>query len=229
MTTTVRSSSFATSPSDNHLTLAMPAGAVAGDLLSYLIHCNNVTTIADNNGATAANEDINDYQEASAGLTASLFSRRVLPGDPSTWDFVTGSTGRISGCIICWQNPHASVIYDVTSTNNQTGSATTIDALSVTTLTAGSIHCAVCGTDGPANTITPPGGIYTTQRNAGDQAVAFCTTVIAAPGATGNVTFPYANGNGAFTFSFAIRDSGVAVASLVPPSSNRYRGVLAHF
>jgi hypothetical protein len=75
-TTTFRSASTNSGSTGTAVSVTEPAGVAAGDLVIVVIHCNGVTTIVDNNGG-AFTEDVNDYQETTAGLTASLFSRRI--------------------------------------------------------------------------------------------------------------------------------------------------------
>lgn len=127
------------------------------------------------------------------------------------YNFTIGTSGRWSIAALAFQNPHPSVIYDVTSSNNQHDSsgAAQIDVNSITTVNSNSIWVGACGADGSANVFnTVPGGWTQRARVDTDQTLIVASQVIASPGSTGTSTFTYTTSNGAFSFSFALRDNG---------------------
>lgn len=228
--TSVRATSNNTAATGTAVSVAAPTGTTDGDVVLVCVHCNNATTIVDNNGSTSFTEDVNDYQEVTAGLTASLFSRRIQSGDPSTYNFTIGSSTRWTAIAVCLQSPHSSDIYDVTSSNTQqaAGIDAVIDAADITTLTANAIHCIFAGADGASNAFDDPPAGYTSPQNTGNQSLIFSYLVIASPGATGAVALGFTTVNAAFAFSFAIKDhtaGGGGAALGIAPLVQNYRNM----
>lgn len=189
------------------VTVAKPASTASGDLLLFAVHCNNVTTIVDNNGGTAFTSQVDDYQESGAGLTFELMYRRATGSEPDPLAATLGTGGRWSGITLRITTPHATDVFDVTPSNAQQSSGTSINAPSITTNTANAIHIVICGADGTTNVITgTPAGYTVIQNVATSQCMAMAYKVIAAAGATGAQTFTYTSSNGAFASSFAIKD-----------------------
>ncbi len=219
--TAIRSSSQASNGSGTAVAITAPSGTAAGDLVLVVVHSNNVTTIADNNGGTPFTESVNDYQETDAGLTASLFVRRIQSGDPGTYNFTLGTSSRWGAIAVALSSPHASTIFDVVSSNTQQGGGVdaTMTAASITTLTANAIHFAVFGADGSGNAfVTAPDGYTTHQNLTSNQTLLVTSKVIASPGATGAQSADFTTTNGAFAFSFAIIDHTAGGAATITGS-----------
>lgn len=206
--TSFRSASSNSGASGTAPSVSAPAGTTTGDRVYLLVHANGVVNITDNNGSTPFTAAFADYQESSSGLTARLFYRTIQAGDPSTYNFtVSGAGGRWGVIATSWSSPHASVIFEVASSNAQQGAGTTIGTNSITTLFANAIHCIVAGADGAANAFAGAPGGYTLRSNlTTDQTLVFSSQVFASPGATGGATYTYTNSDGAFSLSFALQD-----------------------
>lgn len=224
-TTTPRSANSNSAGTGTAVSVTAPSGSAAGDVMICVVHVNTATTIVDNNGASAFTEDLNDLQNATSGATMSLFSRRLVGGDTTSYAFTSGATGRWAVSCVAFQSPNASTIYDATQVNTTTNSSPPItggNSPSVTTATSNAIHCAIIAPDGSdvASFNTPAG--YTSQTTIGSpgQGLAFDTKVIASPGATGTVAFTWTTStvDGFFGLGFAIKDDGGAAAATVCPS-----------
>lgn len=201
------------------MSVSAPAGTTTGDLVVVVVHANGTVTIVDNNGSTPFTEDLDDLQEAGAGQTVSVFTRRIVGGDPSTYSFTIGSSGRWTCTAVTFQNPHASVIYDVAPAVGNSGTTTTagtLDSPSITTTNANAIHVVSGNSDGDTNTITGTPAGYTVQQNGGNQTTAIATKVITSPGSTGAQTWTDQTPDGWITLSFAIRDEGGGGPTFVP-------------
>lgn len=200
------------------LSVSAPSGTVVGDLVIVTCHINANSTIVDNNGTTPFTEDLNDYHpNATAGQTLSVFSRRILAGDPTTFNFTAGASGRWSAIAETWANPHPTVIYDVAPTGGNNRDDTTTNtgtAIGITTQTANAIHCAIMCPDGNGNGVTgiPSGYTSVAQRDT-TQAQRIASKVIASPGSTGNQSFTYSTNDAYFAASWAIRDEGPGILS----------------
>lgn len=221
MATTVRSSSTNTgNATGTAVTVAKPAGAASGDLEIIAISSNQATTIVDNNGGTAYTEDLNDYQEAVAGSTVSVFSRRLTGTEPDPRAFTVGiSNDRWTAHAICFQNPHASVIYDGNPTGANaanTGGTGFFNSAAVTTSFDNSIICQVGMADNIDNTLLATPGSYTVEQNSGHQVLAFCDKVRATAGTEAAQTFQLAGEAGWIAVSFAIRDIGAGGGGPTP-------------
>lgn len=213
--TTVRASATNTAASGTAVSVSAPTGTTTGDLVIVVVTSNGLTTHVNNNGSTPFTEDLNDHQ-GSAGITAtmSVWSRRIQAGDPSTYNFTLGASNRWSVGAVTFQNPHASVIYDVAISTSMTDPAsTTMTTNSINTTVNNAIHVVGGGPDSSANAFTGTPSGYTSQYALGtNQGHAFAYKVIAAAGSTGAQSFTLTNSNQAMGFSFAIRDVGTAAA-----------------
>lgn len=207
----VRSSSTATNlAGSTAVSVARPTGTVTGDVVIVVVSANGQTTsITDNNGSTPFTEDLVEITQVS--MTVSIFSRRIQASDPATYAFTLGSSQRWTVHAVTFQDPHATVIYDVTPVYNANANTavTTVDAPSITTTSKDAVHCAVCCVDGITLSITGTPAGYTVQQNSGDQVVAFTTKVIPTPGATGAQTFTH-TAQTSFGISFAIKSATYA-------------------
>lgn len=218
MATTIRASSSNSATTGTAISVVAPTGTTTGDLVTISVHVNTDTTIVDNNGATPFTEDLTDYSpNPSSGMTVSLFSRRIQIGDPTTFNFTSGGTGRWSITAVTYQDPNLTTIYDVApSTTNAARQdpnlGTTEVAPTITTLTDNAIHV-VCGylDDGASAAISGPAG-YTQRAAPVNQPQVLSTKVITSAGATGpqTVTFPGTANTGTIALSYAIKDVGVA-------------------
>jgi len=218
MSASYRASSSNSAASGTAVTVTAPTGTTTGDVVVISVHSNNQTTIADNNGATPFTEDINDYKpNTSGGHTVSVFSRRIQAGDPSSYAFTLGTTGRWSIVATTFQNPNATNIYDVApSTSNAANAddsaAATIAAPAITTNTTNTIHV-VCGyfDDGAGGTPSAPAGYSTSGVEADEPQGVFYKT-IAAAGSTGAQTVTGTTSSPRIALSFAIKDTGVTTS-----------------
>lgn len=222
LATTVRSARGNSATTGTAVSITAPAGSASGDLMICVVHANGNTTIVDNNGASAFTEDLNDFQDTTPGQTVSLFSRRLVGGDTTSYAFTIGASGRWGVICVAFQSPNASTIYDATHVETATpGSApiTSGNSPSVTTATSNAIHCAIIAPDGSDSAAfnTPAG--YTSQATTTgpSQGMAFDTKVIAAAGATGTVGFTWTGNtaDGYIGLGFAIKDDAGAAAATV--------------
>jgi hypothetical protein len=154
--------------------------------------------------------------ETGAGSRQTIWSRRIIGGDPSTYAFTLGSSQRWTIVAVTFQNPNVSTIYDVspTSTISPNTDPVTRTAPSITTNTSGAIHCSVISSDGSTRTIpgTPSG--YTVEKNtSNNNPVAFTDLLISSPGSTGTTQFQLDAQDGSIQTSFAIKDVGGAGAT----------------
>jgi len=217
MATTVRASSQNSATTGTAASVAAPTGTTTGDVVVIAVHFNQQTTIADNNGATPFTADLSNYKpNTSSGHTVSIFSRRIQVGDPTTFNFTGGASGRWSIIAVTFQNPHATDIYDVTpSTTNADNldsppGSSGATAPDITTTTDNAIHCALAFIDASIDDFTGWPSGYTVQQSVdNNQGQTFTTKVITPAGATGEQTFTH-NGSGtAFIgLSFAVKDIG---------------------
>lgn len=188
--------------------VAAPAGAQVGDKMIVVVAVNGQTTIADNNGSTPFDEDINDYKpNTSSGQTISVFSRIIQAGDPATYNFTPGTTGRWSAVAICLKGG----AYDIApstgnAANDDSASSGTINAPSIT-VGNNSLHIVVCNWDTAAiGTITTPSG-YTLIQNANDGGNPLHASykAFASGGATGAVTCQNTEFGAMIAFSFSVK------------------------
>lgn len=219
MATTIRSSSSNSSTTGTAVSVTAPTGTTTGDVVIISVHSNGQTTIVDNNGATPFTEDINDYQpNPGAGHTVSVFSRRIQGGDPGTYNFTIGSSGRWSIIAVTFQNPHGTDIYDVApNTANAANADDSLDnniaAPSINTLTANAIHTVIgYSDDGTGTSPTPPSG-YSQAQGTSNQPQGLATKVIVSAGATGAQTYTFTTFAARIALSFAIKDSGAATST----------------
>lgn len=222
--TTIRSSNANSATSGTAISLTAPTGTIPGDLVIVVVHANTDTTIVDNNGTTAFTEDINDrHPNPTAGHTVSIFSRRIVAGDPSTYAFTSGATGRWAVVAVTFKNPHPLTIYDVApntgagASNRDDSSVATSIVPSITTIDKNSIHISVgCMDDGTAAFSSGPTG-YTVQEKPVNQPIIFAWKVFPSGAATGTTTHTWTTIAPVMGFSFSIRDFGQS-ASFYPRS-----------
>lgn len=224
--TQLRSSSNNSATTGTAVSVASPTGTTVGDLVLVVLACNNQTTIVDNNGATVFAENLNDYQPNTAnGLTLSVFSRRIIAGDPGTYNFTIGATGRWNVTAICIKNPHPSIIYDVSPVgggNRDTTLAATVSANSITTTTDSALHIIIGCIDTATLTMSgTPAGYTIIQNSSPNQTTTTMYKVISAAGATGSLTFTASGNESMLAASLAVR------AAELPTTFNNYQFISA--
>lgn len=212
--TTVRSSSANTGASGTAVSITAPTGTTTGDMALCIISTNGVITHVDNNGGTPFSENLPDYQDSGSG-TLTIWTRRIMAGDPGTYNWTIGASNRWTVHCITFQNPNVSGFYDGSISTNADGTSTltTGTANGISTTQANSIHVVTLTTDGPSNTITGTPAGYTCHQNGGNQALATCTKVITTIGSTGTQSFSWDTVSEYLSASFAIFDQA-AVSSI---------------
>lgn len=203
---------------DTTVTFNAAAGNTAGGI-AIEIKAKNIFT-----------EDINDWQPIpTSGSTLSIFSRIKQTGDPSTYNFTAGASGRWACIAVAIQG--TSPVYDV-SPNTANGGTTDNSASgtqvipSITTGVNDTLHIVVCGWDTSATgTITHPSGYTLLQSaNSGGQPISAAYKVIASAGSTGTTTYVNTEFGARIGLSFSVKESaastsiktvnGLAVASV---------------
>ena len=189
----VRASSSNSAGTGTAMSVSMPTGTQAGDAVVIFAHGNGQSTIADNNGSTAFTEDLDDYKPNTAsGHVVSVFKRRIQSGDPTTYNFTLGTSGRWSLVAVTFSDPNATDIFDTAiSTQNIDdlgAGGGTITAGSVTTTVANSIHLVAAVWDTSVTGTLSNNGSYTNASSiATNQPTAVYWKVIASAGASGSV------------------------------------------
>lgn len=211
----VRSTSSNSANTGTAFSVSAPTGTTEGDVVFIIAHGNEQTTWTDNNGSTPFTEDLADYKpNPSYGQVLSIFSRRIQAGDPTTYNFTKGSTGRGALLAITVQDVNLTNIYDVAiTTANAESDGSTMDAPSITTLTDGALHiCLACLDDGVVTVTGFPSG-YGDTVSENDQPVGAASKVITTAGSTGAQTFTFSGSSGRMSASFAVKPLDVALAS----------------
>lgn len=219
MATTIRASSSNHSTTGTAISVTAPTGTTTGDLVIISVHGNNQTTIADNNGSTPFTADISDYKpNPTGGHTLAIYSRRIVGGDPSTYNFTLGTSGRWSIIAITFQSPNVSTIYDVApstgnAANHDDSSGNTETAPTITTSTDNAIHV-VCGytDDGSGGAPSAPAG-YTQAQAPTDEPQGLATKVISPAGSTGAQTYTFTTSAPRIALSFAVKDIGTTAVN----------------
>jgi len=219
----VRSSSSNSASIGTAISVSAPAGTTTGDVVIVSVHGNGNTTIVDNNGGTSFTEDINDYSpNPTSGHTVSIFSRRIIAGDPTTYNFTLGATNRWSIVAITFQEPNASSIYDVApntanAANRDDSTASTINAPTITTASDNAIHV-VCGysDDGAGGAMTSP-ATYTSRGVPVNEPQTVSTKTITPAGATGALTVTATTNSPMIALSFAVKAPAAGGGSIFTP------------
>jgi len=214
-----RASSQNSSTTGTAISVSAPAGTSPGDLVKVIVHGNGQTTIADNNGATPFTEQINDYKpNVGSGHTMSVFSRVIQVGDPTTYNFTMGASGRWGVVAISAYDtvtPQDDVAPSTTNATNRDSAENGLaSTASINTLVDNAVHIIVAGWDTSAiGTISTPSG-YTLLANAngGGQPVHVSYKVITTAGATGSQGVNNTEYGTYITFSFSIK----SVATYIP-------------
>lgn len=202
------------------ISVSAPTGTVAGDLVKVIVHANGQTTIVDNNGSTPFTEQINDYKpNTTNGHTMSVFSRVIQSGDPTTYNFTSGASGRwgiIAIAITDTSTPQDDVAPSTTNATNRdsAGDGTAVTA-SINTGVNNASHIVVAGWDtGAIGTITTPAG-YTLLANAngGGNPLHASYKLITSAGATGTTNIVNTEFGAYITFSFSVKDGAVVATT----------------
>lgn len=204
----IRSSSQNSGATGTDLNVSIPAGAQVGDKIVVVAVANGQTTIVDNNGSTPFTEDINDYQpNPSNGITMSIFSRVLQAGDPTTFHFTSGASGRWSIVAICPKGSQFDVSPSTGNAANADDASTgSINAPAITVANK-SIHIVVATWDTSAiGTITTPSG-YTLIQNAngGGEPLHTSYKYFATGGSTGAVACDNSEFGARIALSFSIK------------------------
>lgn len=187
-----------------------PNGTSAGDLVIAVLHVNGLSGTADDNGATPFVKDLSDFQENNAGMELAVYGRRILDGDPTTFNFTVTAGDRWTLILLRFSDPHPTARYDELPQAVGYNSQATFDAPSVTPDFNGAIHVVVGGVDGGGNSIASVPAGYTVIQNGGVQATAVAYKVMGAAGlATGAQTFTPTTANGEIGCSFLIMDNQI--------------------
>lgn len=173
--------------------------------------------IKSNSGFT---EEINDYKpNTSSGHTMSVFSRVIQSGDPTTYNFTSGASGRWAVIAICATDTATPVDDVAPSTTNATNRDSSVDGTAVTasinTGVNNAYHIVVAGWDtGAIGTITTPSG-YTLLANAngGGNPTHASYKLITSAGATGTTNIVNTEFGAYITFSFSVKDGAAAFTS----------------
>lgn len=194
------------------VSVSTPAGVAPGDLAIIAVHVNTQTTIADNNGATPFNADISNYKpNPTGGHTTAIYSRRIVSGDPSSYAFTSGASGRWAIAVIILRLPNPVIIYDVApSTSNATArddsTTNTAVAPSITSIRPNAIHISIgFMDDGTAAFTSGPSG-YTVAQSPVNQPIIMAYKVITTPGATGTTTHTWSANAPTIGLSFLVLD-----------------------
>lgn len=212
MAVTFRTATSNSSTTGTAISVSAPTGTTTGDFVKVFVHANGDTTIVDNNGSTPFTEQVNDYHpNPSNGHTMSVFSRVIQAGDPSTYNFTSGASGRWGIIAICATDsvtPVDDVAPSTTYASNRDSSGDgTIVTTSITTGVDNAIHIVVGGWDtGAIGSITTPAG-YTLLANAngGGEPTHASYKVIATAGATGTTSIVNTEFGAYISFSFSIK------------------------
>lgn len=222
----IRASSNNSSASGTAISVSAPTGTTTGDVVICVVHGNGQTTLVDNNGSTPFTEDLNDYQpNTTNGHTVSVFSRRILAGDPSTYNFTMGTTNRWSIIAVTIKDPDATNIYDIApstanANNRDDSTASTLTAKTITTTTSNAIHFIWGGSDdGLGGSMTVPAG-YTNQGQPVNEPSVIGTTFISPARATGAQTITATTTSPMITLSFAVYNTAISATNLTSFSSD---------
>ena len=214
MATSIRSSSSNNSTTGTAMSVSTPVGTIAGDLVIISVHGNGQTTIVDNNGTTPFTEDLNDFQpNPTGGHTVSIFSRRILLGDPTTYNFTLGASSRWSIVAVTLSSPHPNTIYDVapstTNAGNTDDSAINTQVTPSISPTSKNAIVFVCGySDDPTGGSPTPPSTYIQVQGPVDEPQGVAVKVVSYPSTTGVLTYTFTTNAPRIALSFAIRDFG---------------------
>lgn len=216
MAVSVVASSNNGAASGTAVSVAAPTGTTTGDLAVCVVHANSQTnTIADNNGATAFTEPVNDYKPNDAGgHVVSIFYRVIQASDPTTYNFTLDSSQRWAAVAATFRGFDTGTNFEITPSttyfNNENNfDDSNVDAPTVTTSVSGSIHVAGAVMDtGATITISLPASYTDLSSRNTNQTIALCYRIITPAGATGAKSFTLDGDTGArMGFSFVVKNA----------------------
>lgn len=222
MAVSFRTATQNSSTTGTAISVSAPTGTTAGDLVKVIVHANSDTTIVDNNGSTPFTEQIDDYHpNPSNGHTISIFSRVIQAGDPTTYNFTSGASGRWGIIAICATDSVTPV--DDYAPNTGTGATNRDDASDGTAVTesintgvdnAINIICAGWDTSAIGTITTPTGYTLLANANGGGEPLHASYKVITTAGATGTQDIVNTEFGAYITFSFSIK-AGAATGTSI--------------
>jgi len=160
-------------------------------------------------------EDLNDYQpNPTYGHTVSVFSRRILAGDPATYNFTSGGTGRWSIVAVTISDPNPDTIFDaaLVSSNSSDATADPFTVTGITTATDNAIHIVMGALDDGVVTVANNPAGYTTIQNTANQPMGVSYKVITPAGATGGKDVDFSGAGACIGVSLAIRSNLASIA-----------------
>lgn len=227
MQTTFRAASTAQATTGTAVSLSAPTGTTVGDLVLVVVNANNVTTVVDNNGSTPFTEDLNDFPQPTTGQTVSIFSRRIQSGDPSTYNFTIGTSGRwrVNALAIAAPNPNVIYEFPPVGVAGTSGTATICDTPpSVTKRPFSLIYQVFCPDAASQVFSNPPSGYTQRASTSGTgQCTAIYELIKTSPGIEPQRRISYDVNNACVGVVFAIR-SIQSVYGL--PGVSPYRALL---
>lgn len=225
MAATVRASAINAAGTGNTISVSAPAGTIAGDFAIVAIALNVLPTIVDDNGATPFAEDLDFRPNGDGEMVTALWSRRIQPGDPATYNFTKSGGNRWTAISIAVRDLDPSAAYDVAPVGGNNldlpGDAAG-SAVGITTLFANALHLVFMSFDANLGTFPagPTANGYTLVQEGGNQPLSVYAKSIASPGATGDQAWTL-SGAGAAWQGMSLAIKSAAARSLVPRSPIR--------
>lgn len=167
------------------LTLALPAGTAAGDLVLLAASLANGKTVATPTGYTV----VGTYSSGSSNTAAKivLFRRTVVAGDASVTVSFTGKIAKTAALAV-YRGVHTTSPIDVVSSGS-TAAGTSVTAASLAATAIRDRLVLITGASGTAGTWTMPADMTArVQRTGGTTDAAIADQALAAAGATGTRT-----------------------------------------
>ena len=209
---TFRTATQNSSSTGTAISVSAPTGTTTGDLVKVIVQANGQTTIVDNNGSTPFTEQVDDYKpNTTEGHTVSIFSRVIQGGDPSTYNFTSGASGRWGVVAICITGTTTPVDDVAPSTTNATNRDSFPDgnstSASISTNTVGAAHIVVhCWDTGAIGTIgTPSGYTLLANANGGGEPIHASYKILTSVGSTGTTVATNTEVSSYIAFSFSVK------------------------
>jgi len=207
----IRASSKGENTTGTAMSVSAPSGTTAGDFVVIVAHGNGQTTITDNNGSTPFTATaISDWKPNTGnGHTMSVYYRQIQAGDPSTYNFTLGASGRWSLVAVTFTGGHTfDVAPNTTDRINDDSALTgTITVPSLTTTFDKVMHITLCGWDtASVGTISVPSGYTELQTaNGGSELLSVAYKLLTTEGATGGTQFINTEFGAMLALSFSVR------------------------
>jgi len=206
-------STIGNATSGTAVSVAAPSSSV-GNVAWVVVMVNTNTTIVDNNGSTTFDKVVSETNVPAAGATAALFRRVLQSGDPSTFAFTSGATGRWTAVAF---TTDAVATPDDGPDASTGGDLATPTAAALTTTVANTLHVVACMADISAATITGPSGYTLIETlTSGGQCLRVAYASVPSAGSVAAQTFgPDPPGFEWVTFSWAVAGGGTASTRLM--------------